>query len=74
MQTFLSDQDFPRLLQRWIELDDTLGRRVSLHENRIKLHGTAMGLDFDGALVIRTDEGHMERVTVGDVFLEKELR
>jgi biotin-(acetyl-CoA carboxylase) ligase len=33
--------------------------------------GHAESLDDDGALLIRTEHGHLERVIGGDVILEK---
>ncbi len=36
-----------------------------------KIYGRAESLDDDGALLVRTEHGHLERVTGGDVTLEK---
>ena len=73
-QFLLSDENFPMLLECWMELDDTLGRQISISWNHGRsLRGLASDLDFDGALLVRTDEGRLERVTAGDVTLEKEI-
>ena len=73
-QSLLSDENFPMLLEYWMELDDTLGRQISISWNDGRsLRGLASNLDFDGALLVRTDEGRLERVTAGDVTLEKEF-
>jgi biotin-(acetyl-CoA carboxylase) ligase len=36
-----------------------------------KIRGRAESLDDDGALLIRTEHGHLERIIGGDVTLEK---
>jgi len=36
-----------------------------------KIRGCAEALDDDGALLVRTEHGHLERITGGDVTLEK---
>lgn len=70
----LSDEKFPMLLERWLELDDTLGRQVCVtRTDGRRLRGLAADLDSEGALLIRTDEGLLERVTAGDVNTEKEI-
>ncbi len=66
----LSDERFPFLLEQWVGLDDTLGRQISISGfNGRELRGLAMNLDPDGALLLRTDEGCVERVMAGDVTL-----
>ncbi|MDQ6632329.1 MAG: hypothetical protein M3Y82_11350 [Verrucomicrobiota bacterium] len=36
-----------------------------------KIQGRAESLDADGALLLRTQHGHLERIIGGDVMLEK---
>jgi biotin-(acetyl-CoA carboxylase) ligase len=36
-----------------------------------KIRGCAEALDDDGALLVRTEHGHLERITGGDVTLDK---
>lgn len=69
----ISDVDFSMLMRRWAELDETVGRMVTVAwgDGR-RLRGTASGLDGDGALLVRMDGGRVERVMAGDVTLEKE--
>ncbi len=71
-EPLLSDAEFPRLIERWVELDETLGRQVSITgAGARKICGLAMNLDTDGALLVRCDDGRMERVIAGDVTLDK---
>ncbi len=73
-EELMSDESFPRLVERWVESDDTLGRQISIATmGGHRLHGLAMNLDHDGALLLRTDDGRVQRVVAGDVTLEKEF-
>ncbi len=68
----IDDTLFPKLLEAWAELDKTTGTQVSvLAEGRPPLRGLALNLDHDGALMVRTDSGQIEKVIAGDVTLEK---
>jgi BirA family transcriptional regulator, biotin operon repressor / biotin---[acetyl-CoA-carboxylase] ligase len=49
----------------------TLGQRVSIHSGAQHLQGLAESLDDDGALLVRTQHGRLERVIGGDVTMEK---
>ncbi len=72
-EALISDGNFSMLMARWMELDGTLGQQVAVAWNDgRKLRGMASGLDADGALLVRTDEGRVERVVAGDVTLEKQ--
>lgn len=57
------------ICEEWEVYSETTGRQVTAKLlNRI-VHGTATGIDSDGALWIRTDSGLQERVLSGDVQL-----
>jgi BirA family biotin operon repressor/biotin-[acetyl-CoA-carboxylase] ligase len=56
-------EGFAPVRARWSELSSTLGRRVRADS----LEGIAAGLAEDGALLIRTDAGSLERVVAGDI-------
>jgi len=49
----------------------TIGRNVTVHIGDRKIRGAAEALDDDGALLLRTEHGHLERIIGGDVILEK---
>ena len=58
---------FEELARDWEELSVTSGRRVEATVLNRKIQGTAMGIDAEGALVIRSDTGMQERVLAGDI-------
>lgn len=52
----------------WRSLPNTIGRRVRADLWEGSLHGTAVALLDDGALLIRTTAGEEVRITAGDVL------
>jgi len=64
--------EFPSVVQDWMDHCSTLGRQVSIRMGQRVIRGRAEALDEeDGALLVRTQHGHLERVIGGDVTLEK---
>ena len=63
--------EFAALAEEWERQCVTLGRRVVIHIGDRTLTGRAEALDSDGALLLRGDYGHLERIIGGDVTLEK---
>lgn len=61
---------FDVVAEEWESACVTLGRNVTIQLGSRKVEGRAESLDDDGALLIRTQHGHLERVTGGDVTLE----
>jgi len=64
-------QQFAAVADEWQAHCSTLGRRVAIHIGERTLEGRAESLDADGALLLRTDHGHLERAIGGDVTLQK---
>ena len=62
--------EFTALAEEWEQQCITLGRRVRIHIGDRALAGRAESLDSDGALLLRTDYGHLERIVGGDVTIE----
>jgi BirA family biotin operon repressor/biotin-[acetyl-CoA-carboxylase] ligase len=62
---------FPAVADEWESSCATIGRNVTVHIGDRKIRGCAESLDDDGALLVRTEHGHLERVIGGDVTLEK---
>ena len=58
---------FGPLAKDWEEFSVTSGRRVVAHLLGRKVQGEAVGIDPDGALWIRKDNGLQEKITAGDV-------
>lgn len=63
--------EFTALAEEWEQHCITLGRRVQIHIGERTMSGRAESLDNDGALLLRTDHGHLERIVGGDVTIEK---
>lgn len=55
-----------RLLEEWSIRSATLGRRVRITSRVGEFEGLAEGLEADGSLAVRRDEGLLERVIAGD--------
>ena len=62
---------FSEVADEWEEHCVTIGKNVTVQIGDRKIRGRAESLDDDGALLIRTEHGHLERITGGDVTLEK---
>jgi len=62
---------FPELADEWEAQCATLGRNVTIHVGDRTVQGRAESLDDDGALLVRTQHGRLERISGGDVVLEK---
>jgi BirA family biotin operon repressor/biotin-[acetyl-CoA-carboxylase] ligase len=55
----------------WQRYDVLRGRPVTLLHGKERIAGTAMGIDDEGSLLIRTDAGRLKRFHAGDVTIEK---
>lgn len=62
---------FEAVADEWEEHCSTLGNRVAISIGDRTIHGTAESLDTDGALLLRTQHGRLERIIGGDVTIEK---
>lgn len=62
---------FSKLADEWASRCNTLGERVRIRVGDRTLHGTAEALDDEGALLLRTEHGRLERIIGGDVTVEK---
>ena len=63
----LGDVGFAPLAEEWESLCTTLGRNIEVALGPRRVRGRAEALDADGALLLRTEHGHLERITGGDV-------
>jgi BirA family biotin operon repressor/biotin-[acetyl-CoA-carboxylase] ligase len=61
-------QGFPPIAAGWSERATGIGQRCEARLPNRTLNGIAEGLDPDGALRLRLDDGGLERITAGDVF------
>jgi BirA family biotin operon repressor/biotin-[acetyl-CoA-carboxylase] ligase len=62
---------FPEIADEWEAACVTIGKNVTVHMGDRQFRGRAESLDDDGALLVRTEHGLLERVIGGDVILEK---
>lgn len=60
---------FESIADEWEEHCGTIGHSVTIHVGERRLHGRAESLDDDGALLLRTQYGQLERITAGDVTI-----
>jgi BirA family biotin operon repressor/biotin-[acetyl-CoA-carboxylase] ligase len=63
--------EFTELAEEWERNCITLGQRIRIHIGNRTLTGRAESLDNDGALLLRSDYGHLERIVGGDVVMER---
>jgi BirA family biotin operon repressor/biotin-[acetyl-CoA-carboxylase] ligase len=62
---------FQAVAEEWESGCSTLGRTVRIRIGGRQVVGRAESLDPDGALLVRTEHGHLECITGGDLTLEK---
>lgn len=62
---------FAAVADEWEEHCTTIGREVRIQTGSRRVSGRAEALGEDGALLVRTEHGRVERVVGGDVTLEK---
>src|SRR5271170_3073320 len=63
--------NFSAIADEWEAGCATIGKNVTVQMGDRKISGCAESLDDDGALLVRTGHGRLERVIGGDVTLEK---
>jgi BirA family biotin operon repressor/biotin-[acetyl-CoA-carboxylase] ligase len=62
---------FPAVADEWEARCSTLGHEVVIRVGERQIRGRAESLGDDGALLLRTDHGHLERIIGGDLTLER---
>jgi len=63
--------EFSAVADEWERHCSTLGHRLVIHLGDRRVCGYAESLGEDGALLLRTEHGHLERIVGGDVRIEK---
>jgi BirA family transcriptional regulator, biotin operon repressor / biotin---[acetyl-CoA-carboxylase] ligase len=64
-----SDGRFQKVLAEWRKRSAVLGRQIKVQQAHHCFYGQAVDVDEKGALLVRTDQGMVERITAGDVQL-----
>jgi BirA family biotin operon repressor/biotin-[acetyl-CoA-carboxylase] ligase len=62
---------FAAVADEWESHCSTIGHDVAIRIGERQIRGRAEALDEDGALLLRTIHGHLERIIGGDLTLEK---
>jgi BirA family transcriptional regulator, biotin operon repressor / biotin---[acetyl-CoA-carboxylase] ligase len=62
---------FSDVAAEWMEHCATIGKDVTVQIGDRKIRGHAESLDDDGALILRSEHGSLQRITGGDVTIEK---
>jgi BirA family biotin operon repressor/biotin-[acetyl-CoA-carboxylase] ligase len=63
--------EFTAVADDWEEHCTTIGQRLTIRMGNRRICGRAESLGEDGALLLRTEHGHLERIVGGDVTVEK---
>ena len=63
--------EFAEVAEEWQERCTTIGQEVSIRLGDSVVRGMAESLDSEGAMLLRTEHGHLERIIGGDVTIEK---
>ncbi len=59
---------------RWKDLSNTIGAEVAVYSGAELIEGQAVDIDSDGALVVQTKDGNLQRIIAGDVSLKLGVR
>jgi BirA family biotin operon repressor/biotin-[acetyl-CoA-carboxylase] ligase len=67
----IASGQFAAVADEWEEHGTTIGQEVIIRTGDRRVRGRAESLGEDGALLLRTEHGHLERIIGGDVTLDK---
>ena len=66
----IASGQFTAVADEWEEHGTTIGREIMIRTGDRRIRGRAESLGEDGALLLRTEHGHLERIVGGDVTIE----
>ncbi len=55
-----------KIIRTWRELSDTLGKKVKCETHQKSIEGLAMDIDENGALLVKTINGDIQKIVAGD--------
>ena len=67
----ITSGQFAAVADEWAKHCTTIGRGVAIRVGDRQIRGRAEALGEDGALLLRTEHGHLEQIVGGDVTLER---
>ncbi len=65
----VTNGDFSKVIDEWKDLTDMLGSRIRITLPNREFEGQAIDVDSDGTLLVRLDNGFIEKIFSGDVRL-----
>ena len=72
-QKFADSDHLATFADLWNRYDQLRGRPISLLEGGRRHHGVAAGVDDEGALLLRDEDGRVRRFRAGEVTVEKSI-
>ncbi|NOQ63130.1 MAG: bifunctional biotin--[acetyl-CoA-carboxylase] ligase/biotin operon repressor BirA [Methyloprofundus sp.] len=67
-----SSQPFAYYRDRWREYDCMQGQAISLFVGKMQVEGTVQGIDDEGLLLLKTEDGRVQRFASGEVSFRKQ--
>ncbi|HEY9245502.1 MAG TPA: biotin--[acetyl-CoA-carboxylase] ligase, partial [Candidatus Methanoperedens sp.] len=59
-------EGFPSILEEWRNMSATIGEWVKITTQTRTVYGEAIGVDGEGALILETGEGKLEKIVAGN--------
>ncbi len=60
------NEGFPSILEEWRNMSATIGEWVKITTQTKTIYGEAIGVDNEGALILETGEGQLEKIVAGN--------
>ncbi|MDP2767642.1 MAG: biotin--[acetyl-CoA-carboxylase] ligase [Candidatus Methanoperedens sp.] len=60
------NEGFPSILEEWRNMSATIGEWVKITTQTKTIYGEAIGVDNEGALILETSEGQLEKIVAGN--------
>ncbi|MBU4185830.1 MAG: biotin--[acetyl-CoA-carboxylase] ligase [Proteobacteria bacterium] len=67
------NNDFEPIMNRWRELADIIGKQIKVDVIGKTHIGKVIDVDNDGVLILKDDQGRLQRIFSGDVTLARQL-
>ena len=65
--------DFEPIMKRWKELADIIGKQIKVDVIGKTYIGKVTDVDNDGVLILKDDQGRLQRIFSGDVTLARQV-
>ena len=66
--------DFEPIMKRWKELADIIGKQIKVDVIGKTHTGKVVDVDNDGVLILKDDQGRLQRIFSGDVTLARQVK